>query len=258
MVAHRWLSGLIATALVATVAGRAVAEPPSLTIAQVRAIVAATPHGAHPRFAGKTLHNLDLDGMVLAGADFTGADLLETSFKNANLAGAVFTRANLALVKFDHAILTGAKLDHATVLSTAPGANFSRADLAGTSGYLIAPGANFAGATFVGAHLNPDMSNQPMGQLHTIFSEANLAGANLAGANLTSADLSGANFARANLRGAIFAMANLGRANFTGADVSGADFAQADLTGARFIHVTGRSRMRGLGSATGVDQAIFK
>ncbi len=230
-------------------------EAESLTLAQVRARLRAMP--GHANFAGARLFRLELDGVDLHGANFKNANLSESNMRGANLTGASFIGAYLSATKFDRSDLRRARFAGATFLTTAEGANFSEADLSQTSGYLIAPSAIFTHANLSGAKLRPDMSNQPMGLLHTIFSQADLTGANLTGADLGFANLSSATLVRALVRGTSFDQADLTRADFRGADVTGAIFTQADIGQADFRHVTGRQAMRGLATARNRSDAKF-
>jgi len=228
----------------------------SLTLSQVRAMLKAVP--GHANFAGKQIINLDLGNLDFRGANFDRCNLFETTFHGANLSHASFVGAFLSATKFPNANLQGAHLMGATLLSTAEGANFSGADLSHTTGYLIAPQGRFVHANLSRARLRPDMSNQPMGLLHTILSQADLTDANLAATDLGFANLNSAKFIRANLRGTNFDQADLSRANFDGADVAGANFSKADISQAVFTNIRGRASMRGLALALNRDQAIFK
>jgi uncharacterized protein YjbI with pentapeptide repeats len=221
-------------------------------------VLRAISKGSAVNFSGKRLFQLDLDGLALRHANFRNANLLESSLRGADLTGADFSGAYLAATKFQKAVMVGAKLHGATLLSTAEDVDLRRADLSDSSGYLIAPRGNLHGANLARVKLNPELSNQPMGLLHTILTSADLGRANLAGADLSFADLSFADLRGANLRGARFEQADLGRANLSGADVNGADFAKADLDGAVFKNVRGRSTIRGLDSAKNVDRAVFR
>jgi uncharacterized protein YjbI with pentapeptide repeats len=231
-------------------------EGASLTVAQVRATLKAG-HG-HANFAGKRIINLDLGNLDFSGANFDRCNLFETTFHGGNLRHASFVGAFLSATKFPDANLQGARLTGATLLSTAERADFSGADLSHTTGYLISPQGRFVHANLSQAKLRPEMSNQPMGLLHTILSEANLTGANLAGTDLGFANLSSAKFVHANLRGVNFDQADLSRATFDGADVTGANFSKADLSLAVFTNLRGRNAMRGLELALNRDQAVFK
>jgi len=249
----------VAAAFCATVPGPLGAEQRSLGAAQVRAeLRAAASARRPPNFAHDRIFDQRLDGLDFRRADFRGADLLETSFRGAKLAGADFTRANMSAVKLANADARGANLAGATLLTTAENVDLRGANLTNASGYLIAPGGNLRGANLRGARLSPEMSNQPMGLLHTVLTQARLDGANLAHANLSFANLANASLRGADLRGTNFDEADLSRVDFSGADVTGADFTKADVTGARFVHVRGRSAMRGLATALGVEQATFR
>jgi uncharacterized protein YjbI with pentapeptide repeats len=249
---HRLPSAfLIACSMVTAVAA---ADQASLSEADVRSAVHA---GKPANFAHKRLFQLDLDGLDLRHANFRGANLLESSLLGADLRGADFTSAYLAATKFARANMEHAILHGATLLSTAENVDLRAADLSNTSGYLIAPHGNLHGANLSHAKLSPDLSNQPMGLLHTILTSADLGRANLAGADLSFSDMSFADLRGANVRGARFEQADLGRADFTGADVTGADFAKADLDGTIFKGVHGRAAMRGLATAKNLDRAVF-
>jgi uncharacterized protein YjbI with pentapeptide repeats len=231
-------------------------EGPSLTVSQVKAILKAA-HG-HADFSGKTIVNLDLGNMDFRNAKFDRCNLFETTFHGSDLRGASFINAFLSATKFPDANLQGAHLRGATLLSTSERADFSGADLSHTMGYIIAPQGRFVRANLSQAKLRPEMSNQPMGLLHTILSQADLTDANLAGADLGFGDLASAKFHHANLRGTNFQQTNLARANFDGADVTNANFSQADISQAVFTNLRGRSSMRGLELALNRDQAVFK
>ncbi len=201
--------------------------------------------------------NVDMTGVSLRGADLRGADLLEAVLIGADLSAARLDGANLSSVKMAHARLVKATLRRATFLTTMEGVTARQADFSGASGYLIAPDSDFTSAVFRRAHLASDLSNQPMGLLHTIFARARLAKADLAFADLSfadlnSADLRGANLSFANLRGA-----DLSAADFTGADLRGARFAQANIDGAIFGHLNNQAAIKALRSARNFDQAIF-
>ena len=235
---------------------RAVAdEAESLTVAQVHARLRAMP--GHANFAHAKLFALELDGVDLHGANFNDANLSETNMRGANLTGATFVGAYLSATKFDNSDLRHARFTGATFLTTAAAANFSDADLSHSSGYLIAPSGIFTHANLAGAKLRPDMSNQPMGLLHSIFSEADLGHANLSGADLGLANLSSAKLARALVRGTSFDQADLSRADFRGADVTDAIFSQADIAQTDFRRVVGRGSMRGLATARNRSEAKF-
>jgi uncharacterized protein YjbI with pentapeptide repeats len=184
--------------------------------------------------------------------------MFEAILVGADLSQARMDGANLSSVKLDRAKASGALMRGVTFLTTAADANFEGADLSRSSGYLIAPGALMRHSIIRRAKLAPDLSNQPMGMLHTILSRANLEGADLSFSDLSFADLNYADFRKAIVRGTNFHGADLSGADFTGADVTGANFAQADLTDAVFVGVRGRSAMRGLGAARNLDTAIFR
>ncbi|HXN08708.1 MAG TPA: pentapeptide repeat-containing protein [Candidatus Acidoferrales bacterium] len=231
---------------------------PPLTARQVKAIIATAHPGTRPNLSARDLSGLDLTAVAFHGARLDRANMFEAILIGADLSQAQMDGANLSSVKMDRARASGALLRGATFLTTAADANFERADLSRSSGYLIAPGAVMRHAIIRRAKLAPDLSNQPMGMLHTILARANLEGADLSFSDLSFADLNYADFRKALVRGTNFHGADLSAADFTGADVTGANFAQADLTDAVFARVRGRSAMRGLGTARNLDTAIFR
>lgn len=255
---HKFQVIMLLFAIVGVAATLAAQAQSSMTAAQVRATLRSAGAFGHANFSGKTLHNLTLDGLDFSGANFRGADLFETSFRTATLAGANFSSANLSAVKFNNAHLRGANLRDTTLLTDAENADMREVNLSGANGYLIATGADLSGANFARARLSPEMQNQPMGQLHTILSQADLTGANLTGTDLTSATLENTKLVRVKAHNTKFTDTDLGNADFTGADLTGADFSGADVAGARFIGIRGRASMRGLASAKNVNEAVFK
>lgn len=253
---HRVL--LLLCAIIGIAATIAAQAQSSLTAAQVRATLRNSGSPSRANFSGKTLHNLTLDGLDFTGANFRGADLFETSFRSATLTATNFSSANLSAVKFNSAHMRGANLRNTTLLTDAENADMRQVNLSGANGYLIANGADLSGANFTRARLSPEMQNQPMGQLHTILSQADLTGANLTSTDLTSATIENAKLVRITARNTKFTDADLGNADFTGADLTGADFSGADVAGARFIAIRGRASMRGLASAKNLNEAVFK
>jgi uncharacterized protein YjbI with pentapeptide repeats len=177
---------------------------------------------------------------------------------DANLSNAQLHDANLSSVRLDHAEVSRASLRGATLLTTADDADFRGADLSQTSGYLIASEADLRDARIRHAHLAPEMSNQPMGMLHTVLAHANLARADVSFSDLSFADVSYASFRGAILKAVNFRGADLSGADFTGADVTGANFSQADLAGAVFARILGRSAMKGLRTSRNLEQAVFR
>jgi uncharacterized protein YjbI with pentapeptide repeats len=209
------------------------------------------------QLSGCRLLNIDMTGVSLRGADLRAADLLEAILIGADLSAARLDGANLSSVKMAHARLVKATLRRATFLTTMESVSAREADFSGASGYLIAPDADFTSAVFRGAHLASDLSNQPMGLLHTIFARATLAGADLSFADLSFADLNSANLRGANLRHANLRGADLSAADFTGADLRSTTFAQANIDGAIFARLTNPATLKALHSARNFDQAVF-
>jgi len=253
------LAAFVVWALAIIPAGAVVSHSPQpLTAGQVKAILAAGHAGTRPNLSGRDLSGLDLTGVAFHGARLDRANLFEAILIGADLSLARMDGVNLSSVKMDRAKASGALLRGATFLTTAANANFEDADLSRSSGYLIAPDADMRHAVIQRAHLASDLSNQPMGMLHTILARADLEGADLSFSDVSFADLGYANFRTSLARWTNFHGADLSAADFTGADVTGANFAQADLTDTVFVHVRGRSAMRGLSAARNLDRAIFR
>jgi uncharacterized protein YjbI with pentapeptide repeats len=253
------LTAIIACALAAIPASAVVSHSlQPLTAGQVKAIIAAAHPGTRPNLAGRDLSGLDLTGLAFRGARLDRANMFEAILIGADLSQARMDGANLSSVKMDKAKASGATFREVTFLTTAADVNFEGADLSRSSGYLIAPGADMRHAIIRRARLAPDLSNQPMGMLHTILARANLEGADLSFSDVSLADLGYADFRKSKVRWTNFHGADLSAADFTGADVTGANFAQADLSDSVFVHVRGRSTMRGLGAARNLNRAIFR
>jgi uncharacterized protein YjbI with pentapeptide repeats len=75
-------------------------------------------------------------------------------------------------------------------------------------------------------------------QIKTIFSEANLKGADISKVDLGGVNFSRANFSGADLSGAYLIRANLKGANLKGANLSSANLSSADLSGAILVETT--------------------
>jgi uncharacterized protein YjbI with pentapeptide repeats len=119
--------------------------------------------------------------------------------------------------------LQGACLAHANLYDTQlTGANLGGANLAGA----VLTISQLHETNLAGAQLQFSTS------VATVFSEANLAGANLTDANLTAANLTGANLWNANLTGT-----NLRSANLTGAELLSANLTGGDLIGVQLRSV---------------------
>jgi len=253
------LTALVICAFAVTPAAAVVSHSlQPLTAGQVKAIIASARPGTRPNLAGRDLSGLDLTGAAFHGARLDRSNMFEAILTGADLSQTLMDGVNLSSVKMDRAKVSGALLRGATFLTTAANANFEGADLSRSSGYLIAPGANMRLAIIRRAHLASDLSNQPMGMLHTILTRADLKGADLSFSDLSFADLGHADFRKTVVRWTNFHGADLSAADFTGADVTGANFAQADVTDAMFVRVRGRSAMKGLGAARNLDQALFR
>jgi uncharacterized protein YjbI with pentapeptide repeats len=224
------------------------AEAASLSVAQVRAaLAAATPD--HPAdFAGKSLEGLDLSGFNLSGADLRGANLHETKLLGAKLVGADLEGANLNFTWVMRADFSYANLSHTSLLALvastgmdaepSEAANFAHANFAGARMVARFAYDDMAGANFAGVNAAVKISNESMGMIVADFADANLAGADFTNAALNYASfrfakLAGANFSGPKLERADFSGADLRGVNFTGAEMSHTDFTSADTAGAR-------------------------
>ncbi|MBC5805321.1 MAG: pentapeptide repeat-containing protein [Candidatus Eremiobacteraeota bacterium] len=250
-------AALVCAAGLAFAPRSAFSAPSPHCAAELRAARAHADASRKAKLSGCRLLDVDMTGVSLRGADLRGADLLEATLIGADLSAARLDGANLSSVKMAHARLVKATLRRATFLTTMESVTARQADFSGASGYLIAPDSDFTSAVFRHAHLASDLSNQPMGLLHTIFARATLAGADLSFADLSfadlnSADLRGANLSFANLRGA-----DLSAANLTGADLRATRFAQANIDGAIFGRLNNPATIKALHAARNFDQAIF-
>ena len=92
--------------------------------------------------------------------------------------------------------------------------------------------------------------------MRTDLSNANMAGAVLAGADFNRSLMTFCNLRGADLRGTNFIRVKLGGADLTGADVTGADFSEADLEGTVFRDVRGYAQAKGLGRADNADKLV--
>ncbi len=159
----------------------------------------------HP---GADLSNCDLSNSNLMGADLSGADLKNTDLRYSNLSGANLSHAELYGTNFTGANFTGATITDTQInpvmgkdgpVSPSSGAgqlaNFSEANLSGSSITANLTGASFVNADLGGTTTSPYFS----------FSESNLTNA-----NFTGADLSGAQIVLSNLSGANFTGVDLG------------------------------------------------
>jgi uncharacterized protein YjbI with pentapeptide repeats len=172
------------------------------------------------------LRETDLAGASFArwdgqGADLSGCDLEGASFTSCNLAGASFAGARMGRCSFFACDLSRAVFQEAAApgigfyrLSRAPGADFSGADVSGSTFDI----RDVSGAVFAGARGD----------------RASFAGALLRGASFQGGSFREAVFHEADLRGADFYGCDLMKAVFGGAQLSGAVFAGASLFAADF------------------------
>lgn len=237
----------------ASALNHAVPAPPPQSVRLTRDEVLATLARATEQ-AGADFSGRDLSGLDLTGIDFKRANLSRCRLVGSNLAGgrlfavtlsdAVATDADFSGTNLDVAVmyridLSRTNLRNASLYGTIlTGANFTDADLTHARIISAAPNTRFTRAKLTHANFGADPANQPMGVMRT---------------DLTNADLSGADLTGANLR-----KANLTRADLTGADLTDADVTWADFHGAILRSVRGWDRIRGLGQAKNVDQAVLQ
>ena len=161
-----------------------------LSLADVKARLAAATQSAPPDFSKSDLSGLDLTGVDFKHANLTGASLANSKLAGANLfscdltdailTGADFTRANLDGTVLRRAKLQGANLQGASLFATIiEAADLSGANLSGTRviGYLRS--AKLTGAIMRNANMGADPGNQSMGVMRATFVGADLTGADL-------------------------------------------------------------------------------
>jgi uncharacterized protein YjbI with pentapeptide repeats len=200
-----------------------------------------------------------LNGLDLSGLDLSGADLSRSRLNRVNLKDAVLRGAKLDLAWLIEADLENADLrDVSMIQAQLQRARLAGADLSDARVVADFEGANLEGAKLVGASMAPDMRNQSMGLMRTVFRSANLDRADVSGTDLAWADME---FAK--LRGSIlvdvdFSMARLGGVDMTGADVTGMNVAGANLASAKLRELTGEDRIEGLDQAINLNRAFRK
>jgi uncharacterized protein YjbI with pentapeptide repeats len=119
------------------------------------------------------LADMGLNGLDLSGLDLSGADFSRSRLNRVNLNGAVLKGAKLDLAWLIEADLEGADLRDASMIQTQlikarlPGADLS-------DGRIVAnfEGAKLEDARLTNASMAPDMRNQSMGLMRTVFRSA--------------------------------------------------------------------------------------
>jgi phosphate transport system substrate-binding protein len=181
--------------------------------------VRCAPECKGANLAGSTLNDANLEGTNLLEARLSNAILERANLVAADLSGAIVTNANLLNADLSEAILVGTNFRG----SDMRGVNLFDTDLRGT----ILTRVNLTRVDLRGAaSLRGTLFN------NANMIEAQLAGANLSGADLSGADLTSANLERADLSGAYLSGATLAGANLRGANLNGAWLNLVDLTGA--------------------------
>lgn len=160
--------------------------------------------------AGMDVSELDLRGIVFAGADLGRARFDRCGLVEADFFGSNLTEASLREAKLGRAILRGARLSGADL----EGADLRDADL--REGVLY----RYRGPKRVGSVEVAGAAEGPM--------------TNFFRADLSNAKLSGSVFRGARLAGSIMSNAQMVDADFSGCDLTGSDLRGADLSGANF------------------------
>jgi uncharacterized protein YjbI with pentapeptide repeats len=229
------------------------AQAGDLSREQVLQIIQSTPAGGAP-----DLVETELRGLDLSGVDFKGAMLRGAVLKGANLAGANLAGANLDVTVFSEANLAGADLSGASLYGTVMReANLRDADLSEAVLLGNLKQADLSGTDLTGLRGGANMSNQSMGLIRLVITNARLEGARMKNADLAVCDARFASFRSAELEGANFTECDLRQADFTGANLARADFSRAKLHGAVFKDIRGKDSIVGLDTAEGIDEAKF-
>lgn len=197
-------------------------------------------------------------GLDLSGIDFKGADLRWSRFNYADLEGADLSDTRLDLTWFYKADLDGADLSRSHLFSAQlQHASLENADIRDARVVANFQNANLAGASFRDSDLAADMKNQSMGLMTTVFTSANLSGADLSRVKASRVNAEFADFSAASLTGADFSDAKLGGARFSGADVGGLRLTGADLDSADLTGLVNADGIVGLNDAVNRTRARF-
>jgi uncharacterized protein YjbI with pentapeptide repeats len=197
------------------------------------------------------LSNKGLNGLDLSNLDLSGADLSRSRLNRVNLKGTLLRGARLDLAWLIEANLEGADLRDVSMIQTQLiKARLAGADLSNARIVANFEGANLADAKLTNASMAPDMRNQSMGLMRTVFRSAVLDRADLSGTDLAWADMEFAKLRGSVLVDVDFKLARLGGVDMTGADVRGMNVAGANLASAMLLQLIGEDEIEG------VDQAI--
>ena len=214
---------------------------------EVMAILEGAPADRRSALADKSLNGLDLSAL-----DFSGMDLSRARFNRANLKGAVLRGTTLDLAWLMETNLEGADLRDASIIQAQlMKAHLVNADLSGAR--VI---ANFEGARLTNASMAPDMRNQSMGLMRTVFRSAVLDRADLSGTDLGWADMEFAKLRDAVLVDVDFTRARLGGVDMTRAKVHGMNVAGANLASAQLHQLDGGEAIEGLDQAINLRRAF--
>jgi len=190
-----------------------------LTVSTLLNPVRCAPDCKGANLAGSTLNGANLQGANLLESRLSNATLEQANLTAADLSGAIVTNANLLNADFSNAALVGTDFRG----SDMRGVNLFDADLRGT----ILSRVNLTRVDLRGA---ASLRGSLFSNANMV--EAQLAGTNLSGVDLSGADLTSANLERADLSGAYLSGATLAGANLRGANLNGAWLNLVDLTGA--------------------------
>ncbi|MDC1418830.1 pentapeptide repeat-containing protein [Candidatus Thioglobus sp.] len=170
-------------------------------------------------------NNCYLKGVNLSGSNLSEASFYYTDLRDADLSGADLSGSNLRDADLSESDLRDADLSGADLRgSDLRGADLSGADLrkAVFNGETVFTGANLSGANLFGLE---------QGVYYYGNKILDLSGVNLSGADLRKADLSGGvDIIATNLSGSDLRDASLYGSNLTGADLRGSDLRGTDLS----------------------------
>ncbi|MEZ5899071.1 MAG: pentapeptide repeat-containing protein [Hyphomicrobiaceae bacterium] len=266
---HMLRGRLSAAVLLALGAGNVAATAADMTARQVAVAVFKAPPGAKIDLTGKNLSELDL-----AGIDFRSAMLARTDLYGSDLSGANLEGTDLSGSKLDRAIMTktnfkGANLEGVTILKPSifstpdfnvaetpvfAGAHLKRARIAARMDSV-----NFRGADLSEASIGPfDMSVEGGLAPSSLMKGADFTDANLQGVDIRNVDFTFGRFTGANLKGARLTSLNLTNADFSGADLTDAVFSGCNFEGVKLTGAKGLNSVKGLETATNVDQSAVK
>jgi uncharacterized protein YjbI with pentapeptide repeats len=202
---------------------------------------------------------MGLTGLALSGHELRGADFSRSRLTRINLNGAVLKGAKLDLAWLIEADLEGADLRDASMIQTQLiKARLAGADLSGARVVANFEGANLEGAKLIDASMAPDMKNQSMGLMRTVFRSAVGDSAPVCGPDLARCHKEFAKVRDAVVVDVDFANARLGGIDLTGSDVRGMNVARANHASAKLRQLTGEDQIEGLDRAIHLDRAFRK